>query len=219
MGNDEIVLWTFQNMEDVLAAWRSGQPYRCCPFLVTYGGLLDSKGINAPDYSRASYVNSSQSGIDSSPFKRCYQWISDVMRESIKPSPSYVDETSRPIWAWAKWTDNNGIGQTKPDLRYMAFRGERNVCKNALIGFAMSRDNVLLSDFDLWHLPLNGIAIDDEYRYIDEETSHIEVKSIMDTWHSCIVDRETPFDEMPEWTQACVWEIPEKSVFSMRRLN
>lgn len=205
---DTITLWTFQPLDAIRSAWSSGVPYRCVPALATYGGLA-----KLPESLNACYQNAEN---ELTTFKQCYRWIAGKMSESGCGKPSWVDEGSYPIWAWAKWTDNDGIGHSKPDLRYMAFRSEKNISGNAMIELSINRHNALLSNFDLWHLPLNGIAIDDDY---DVDGTDATKSDIISTWDSCLVPSDMPFDNMPSWTQACIWEISENCVKSITSLN
>ena len=207
-----IELWTFQPIAPVLSAWHAGYPYRCLPDIATYGGLM----IGSCDSSDTNSHSNAYDDGNLDTFKRCYRWIAGKMSENGIEKPSWVDEGSYPIWAWAKWTDNDGIGHSKPDLRYMAFRSEKNISGNAMIELSINRHNALLSDFDLWHLPLNGIAIDDDY---DVDGTDATKSDIISTWDSCLVPSDMPFDNMPSWTQACIWEISENCVKSITSLN
>ncbi|UUV14482.1 DUF3841 domain-containing protein [Clostridioides difficile] len=71
-----------------------------------------------------------------------YKWMYSQMIERI---PKFDDSM---IWVWSK----------RPDLRCSAYleRGSKGV----LLEIEISEDNVLLSEFDLWHLPLMDIAVE-----------------------------------------------------------
>ena len=75
-----------------------------------------------------------------------YGWL--VKKLSEKDSkPCNVDY---PVWAWYRF---NGK-EKKPDLRHSCYgsRGEKMVC----LELEVPDEKVLLSDFDLWHFPLNN---------------------------------------------------------------
>ncbi len=54
-----------------------------------------------------------------------------------------------PIWAWYQWQDAK---RRLPDLRCRAHLGKGEV--GVRIEFTKPAGQILLSDFDLWHLPL-----------------------------------------------------------------
>lgn len=76
-----------------------------------------------------------------------YEWLAEQMSRRILPRPR-VD--AYPLWGWYQFC---GVKRMKPDLRCAGFvpRGRREV----RIEVELPDDAVLLSDFDLWHLPLN----------------------------------------------------------------
>ena len=74
-------------------------------------------------------------------FATPYHWLSKQMRKRIGPPTRRVIAT--PVWAWME----------KPDIRR-----ERHQCRpvtQVRIEFEMPRDQILISDFDKWHMPLN----------------------------------------------------------------
>ncbi|MBY2478600.1 DUF3841 domain-containing protein [Clostridioides difficile] len=77
-----------------------------------------------------------------------YKWMYIQMINRI---PKFDDSM---IWVWLN----------RPDLRCSAYleKGTRGV----LLEIEISKDNVLLSDFDLWYLPLMDIAVE---LYEDEQ--------------------------------------------------
>ncbi|HTE58359.1 MAG TPA: DUF3841 domain-containing protein [Verrucomicrobiae bacterium] len=73
-------------------------------------------------------------------YKPSYEWLMGQMRERV---PQY--KGGYPIWAYAS---------DKPDLRRRQFtRGTPGV----RLEFVAEADEVLISDFDAWHMVLNGI--------------------------------------------------------------
>lgn len=75
-----------------------------------------------------------------------YEWLARRMAEMIgRPSPEAM-----PLWAWQQWL---GDRRARPDLRSACHLppGERGV----RIEFEADSASVVLSDFNLWHFPLN----------------------------------------------------------------
>ncbi|MFL8799751.1 MULTISPECIES: DUF3841 domain-containing protein [unclassified Clostridioides] len=71
-----------------------------------------------------------------------YKWMYAQMINRI---PKFDDSM---IWVWLN----------RPDLRCSGYLEKGT--KGVLLEIEISRDNVLLSDFDLWHLPLMDIAVE-----------------------------------------------------------
>lgn len=220
--NRTIILWTFQPFDAVMSAWDSGKPYRCVPSLSSYGGETNDQERLDEHGSRNEESDGEADSQCSEQFRICYRWIADAMDRYGIDRPNGVDDGAYPVWAWARWTDNAGKERTKPDLRYMAFNRERLIAGNALFSFEMNRSDILLSDFDLWHLPLNGLPIDDA---IDESIESVydgnesDMRSAVETWDRCIVPSDATLADMPEWTQACIWELREADCRYAKRLN
>lgn len=77
-----------------------------------------------------------------------YSWLVSQMKKRIGPPPEGV---SFPVWAWYQWRKD----RKKPDLRaerwYYGYRGE----KFYRLEIDIPDEQVLLSNFALWHVPLN----------------------------------------------------------------
>src|SRR5437016_2513700 len=80
-------------------------------------------------------------------FIQPYVWMAEQMERCIGPRPKGVEY---PVWGWYQWAGEN---RARPDLRASAHlpKGRRGV----RIEFEIAGQLVLLSDFDLWHFPLN----------------------------------------------------------------
>lgn len=80
-------------------------------------------------------------------FLKPYGWLADRMVERVGSPPAGA---SLPLWAWYRW---EGAGRPRPDLRSggLGTPGSMKV----RIEFEIADDAVVLSDFDLWHCPLN----------------------------------------------------------------
>lgn len=92
-------------------------------------------------------------------FLTAYQWLCRQMEKRIGPPP-HPDVF--PVWAWHTWEGGSG----KPDMR--RYRSEVEAPDGCWrLTLEVPDDQVLLSDFDLWHFPLNGwyLALSEkEYR-------------------------------------------------------
>ena len=71
-----------------------------------------------------------------------YKWMYKQMCERIEEVDSSM------IWVWT----------TRPDLRRSGYSDRGNEC--VLLELELDESQVLLSDFDMWHLPLNNITVD-----------------------------------------------------------
>lgn len=81
-----------------------------------------------------------------------YNWITNQMEQRISSKPF---GNCTPIWAWYQY--RNQI-KNKPDLRCSHLpKGTKGV----RIEFEKQENEVLLSDYDLWHYPLNYWCIHD----------------------------------------------------------
>ncbi|WNW10369.1 DUF3841 domain-containing protein [Pseudomonas sp. DTU_2021_1001937_2_SI_NGA_ILE_001] len=74
-------------------------------------------------------------------FRMAYQWMIDVMEASGIPS---AKTGVSPWWCWVR----AGYGETKPTARC-------GTDDQLLLELSIPRHELLLSDFDMWHVPLN----------------------------------------------------------------
>ncbi|TDQ23829.1 DUF3841 domain-containing protein [Tenacibaculum caenipelagi] len=81
-----------------------------------------------------------------SEFKEGYDWMKLQMNKRIG---EVVDKEQYPIWAWYQHTDNN---KKKPDLRKSGFLPSGEV--GYRIEIEKDINDILMSDFVLWHWPL-----------------------------------------------------------------
>ncbi|WP_346354702.1 DUF3841 domain-containing protein [Azotosporobacter soli] len=81
-------------------------------------------------------------------FLAAYQWMRDEMIARIGPPPH---EDAYPLWAWYHW---HGDHQPKPDMRYSGQLPPGT--PGMRIEFSIPAEQVVLSDFILWHHVLNG---------------------------------------------------------------
>lgn len=78
-----------------------------------------------------------------------YDWLCTQMerRGLAQPSPSCY-----PIWAWQQCY---GKGRNKPDLRTRLFKSWSKTERYVLFTVEVPDKDVLLSSYDMWHMPLN----------------------------------------------------------------
>lgn len=84
-------------------------------------------------------------------FLDSYHWMLQKMEERIGKQP-FSD--CYPVWAWYQY---NGVHKKKPDLPHNCLlpKGTKGVC----IEISKNENEVLLSDFVLWHSALNKFFI------------------------------------------------------------
>jgi hypothetical protein len=80
-------------------------------------------------------------------FLDSYKWIAEQMHKRLQLD---APEGAFPLWAWYQW---DGERRRRPDMRARGHLppGE----KGCRIEFEIDDNQVLLSDFDLWHFVLN----------------------------------------------------------------
>ena len=92
-------------------------------------------------------------------FPEQYDWLVSQMRKRIGPPPEGV---SYPVWAWYQWQKD----RRKPDLRAQRWNCTPRGAKFFRLEIDIPDEQVLLSDFDEWHGPLNdGLIADTEEEY------------------------------------------------------
>ncbi|MCT4664928.1 MAG: DUF3841 domain-containing protein [Flavobacteriales bacterium] len=94
------------------------------------------------------YGDSQAEGYNMFEFDEPYTWMRNQMVQRVGAPKK---EGAVPIWAWYHY-DN--AKKTKPDLRHTGLveKGKKGI----RVGFLKNREEVLLSDFELWHIPLNN---------------------------------------------------------------
>ena len=160
-------------------------------------------------------------------FRRQYRWMRERMRERVA---GYGGRP--PIWCWL----------VKPDMRGTSWGPGGVMVMRAELEIPAER--VLVSDFDLWHVPLNNGYLaadraDDEAfdREAEERTGrryprwHQEDfpedlrRKLLDSWERIFPDRWGEVED-PDWygaepggrvLQACVEEIKPEEVVGVER--
>lgn len=120
-------------------------------------------------------------------FENAYNWMICKMQSKIKDSPKNI----MPIWAWKCFEGK------KPDLRRIGFANRGN--RMLRITLNIPNDEVLLSDFDLWHYVLNASYIPE---YEEDSYDNISYAGMVKSWDR-ILD-ETCFGDS---VQATFWTL------------
>ncbi len=153
-------------------------------------------------------------------FLPAYDWMIAQLARRADPPPVGV---KYPVWLWTQWEGQS----TPPDLRRSGHlpRGQCGV----RLECELWSENVLLSDFDLWHFVLNNWylpndeadadAFEAAYRQADTEAC---VRKKVESWQR-IFDLDwvdpTGFTTLPgaeKSIQGVVWQIELEEVKSVR---
>lgn len=152
-------------------------------------------------------------------FRFAYDWLMGEMEKRISPRP-FADAV--PVWAWYHYLNSK---KKRPDLRCAGHltKGEKGV----RIEFIKPENQILLSDFDLWHLGLNYcyIAETEEKNDVFDELlkSHsvkfidrgkyppIAQKMVVDSWQKVLdMDYHSEYSASPfekKSIQATFWSL------------
>lgn len=135
------------------------------------------------------YGDANLSNVDNN-FLYAYTWLMQQMENKVSKKPF---EKASPIWAWHQYRSEQ---KKRPDLRssHLA-KGTKGV----RIEFNKNENEVLLSDYDLWHHPLNYWCIHDNEKqenafdklletekvnFIDKENYTLILKNkVEESWH------------------------------------
>lgn len=154
-------------------------------------------------------------GLKDDELKEAYDWLVDQMNQKIGLPPQGVEY---PIWAWHTFCGRRG----KPDFRRMGLgiRGEEYLC----LEIDVPDQEVLLSEFDLWHMVLNDFFIGEacneeewekENSFYDQLPESEQTKVKEESWAK-IFEVDKKFDDMwrrtGEYIQATFWELRLENV-------
>ena len=147
-----------------------------------------------------------------------YDWLVAQMTKRISPPPAGV---TYPVWAWHTWEG----ARRKTDLRRERWqygpRGDRYYCMEIEI---LDKE-VLLSDYDTWHMVLNNWFItntreeDEEYDRLEEQLPPEALQLLKEKNWEGVFDL-TPVNN--DWTrrgdsiQATFWELRKDQVRDVR---
>ena len=151
-----------------------------------------------------------------------YHWIAEQTRKRIGEPP--MPGIKLPVWAWYQFGSKK---KRKPPLSNVVKNNPEG--KEISIEFEAPDELVLLSDFQLWHYPLNGwdLCVDkraakriDEYSHTDFKEKPEEIqKLIVDSW-DLIFDlnfrhkRIVTIHKKNRSIQATLWYIRKEWVIS-----
>jgi hypothetical protein len=129
-------------------------------------------------------------------YKNAYKWMINEMENRIGKRPH---RKVYPIWAWYQYKN---IKSRKPDLRNNGFltRGTKGV----RIEFQKPKNQVLLSDFNLWHFSLNNWYIP------DDEKQESEFKELLKVSKAGIIKKDNKILKIKQITEQS-W----KKIFDM----
>lgn len=144
-------------------------------------------------------------------FLRSYAWLKSKMIERgiLPSSPSQAF----PVWAWYQYSGHRNL-----DLRrYCSVDSHQ---RQVRIEFDVPRNEVLLSDYLLWHSVLNNYYIGDSeredasYLYFPERYSQEEVENSWEKIFSLEENKKNSYLCTPDIQsiQATVWKIDMKQV-------
>ena len=155
-------------------------------------------------------------------FRNAYEWLARRMDEKIggRPFPGAM-----PLWAWRQWSGK----RARPDLRSSGHlpKGERGV----RIEFEIDSALVVLSDFNLWHFPLNywytGESEEDSESFdaemaargLDPYAQNLPDsvrRRIEDSWER-VFDLDSGRGRSENCIQATLWRIPLDAVASVKK--
>ncbi|MBR1628687.1 MAG: DUF3841 domain-containing protein [Lachnospiraceae bacterium] len=147
-----------------------------------------------------------------------YDWLVRNMKERIGPPPEGVEY---PVWAWYMQEGKH----KKPDLRRERWAygagNESYVC----IEFEITSDQVLLSDFDLWHFVLNDWYLsetededDQMYAIFDTLPSDERRKFCEESWKGIfdVTKLDNEWMRRGYWVQATIWELRKEMIRDAR---
>ena len=131
-------------------------------------------------------------------FRESYEWMAEQMKKRIGNPPEGVE---LPIWAWYQWEGK----RKRPDMRSHGRSSDRGV-PIVLLTMDVPENQVLLSDFDYWHVVLN----DGHLIFPYDENAVYSKEERRESWEK-IFDYECSFEEEESGiglsTQATLWEI------------
>ena len=142
-------------------------------------------------------------------FEDAYLWLAQKMREKIGNPP---DGIKFPVWAW----HTQDWKHKKSDLRSERWCYGHYPEKYACIEIEVPDNEVVLSDYDLWHCILNKSAIcfnEEEFDNFSDTKEFLE-----ETWNR-VFDVE-PFEDDWFWKgryiQATFWQLKKEMIKAVR---
>ena len=146
-------------------------------------------------------------------FLEAYEWMARELDRRTFSRP-----TAYPRWLWTRVLGQSSWSET-PAAFYKHLPGTY-----ALVEFEMRRENVLLSDYEAWHAPLNGWYLpldeenDDEFRAWEDSHRgpNFALKRrqmVVNSWSRCLnVDDPPAYMSSGDTTQGVTWMFTRSEV-------
>jgi len=153
-----------------------------------------------------------------------YEWIRSQLIRRVGPPPT---NDAVPLWGWYQW---QGRARMRPDLRTLRHHWGSAGNTYVLIECELPDDRVMLSDFEAWHVILNGRYLsptdEEEAAYLadrkryDQQPSEALAENLRQRYYGSwerVIDIEALTE--PDWhamdnksIQACFWEVRKEQV-------
>lgn len=158
-----------------------------------------------------------------------YAWIERQLIKRVGPPPQ---EDAAPLWGWFQCHD---ASRKRPDLR--AVRHWYQPAEYVLIECELPEEGVMLSDYEAWHIILNGGYVrineedENEYRELRRQCDQTPSDSLGDKLRRRFYsswDRVIDMEELTEddWVpmekrsiQACFWELRQEQIDSVKHFR
>lgn len=152
-------------------------------------------------------------------FSRAYQWMTEQMQEKVGARPSNV---KIPIWAWYRWDYKH-----QPPKFYNESWNFITVC----LKLKIPDNEVLLSDFDKWHIVLGGSYIGDatneteldkEDKWFDSLPKNEAEKVMKKSWQKIFditPNRDNSWTMNGGFVQGCFWKLKKEYICKAWRLE
>lgn len=123
-----------------------------------------------------------------------YDWLCAQMEQRglVRPAPSCY-----PIWAWQQCY---GKGKSKPDLRSHLFKSWAKTERHVLFTLDVPDTDVLVSSYDLWHMPLNYSFLGPEQE-VDAFLARAQAKGFNPYKEIPLTDAELHEQMVASWEQ------------------
>lgn len=159
---------------------------------------------------------------DCEEFQRAYEWMIAQMHMHRIFQPY---DTTWPIWAW----HTHNWKHKKPDFRCIGLGkpGKKYVC----IEIEIPDDEVLLSDYDAWHVVLNNGynnpgTIEEEWEAFDiyydsMENQYAKELTRVASWNGIfnVEPFKNEFVSNGKYVQAVFWEIKKENIISVKEFT
>lgn len=134
-------------------------------------------------------------GVDCGNTDRAYRWMAERLCEHASPPPG----VSLPVWVW----HTHDPDHPRPDLRRHRPQG-----RGVLLELQIAPERVLLSDFELWHYPLNDWYLGTE---VESEAFEASCAARGLEWDGFRADPELSTQVEASWMR-CLdldWHVPD----------